>query len=239
MHRFTVRLVLLLWNLGLWSLPEGRVVVAFAPETRRTTHATRGRIAYNGCTATTTTTTTTTASSLLLLLLRPESQRPDGDDDDEEEPEIIRQMSTIKIDDGGSDLTDRFKYKVRALMGNFDPPDADRDTEDHAGNILGAMLTFPTVYTFHAVGKHAAGDVTARRDFVRSVRRTVRRGAGLRDRDGDDGDDDDDDKSLRVDVVPRSSKFVKVSVSVTVESGAMVSEIYRELGALTDCVMQF
>ena len=38
-------------------------------------------------------------------------------DDDEEEGEI--QMSTVRIDDGGSDLTDRFKYKVNALMGAF------------------------------------------------------------------------------------------------------------------------
>ena len=36
----------------------------------------------------------------------------------EEEP-IIK--STVKIDDHGSDLTNRFKYKVNALMGVFDP----------------------------------------------------------------------------------------------------------------------
>ena len=33
---------------------------------------------------------------------------------EEEEEEL--QMSTVRIDDGGSDLTDRFKYKVRLVL---------------------------------------------------------------------------------------------------------------------------
>ena len=50
----------------------------------------------------------------------------------EEEP-IAK--AVIKMDDGGSDLTNRFKYKVNALMGVFDPKDGV-DDERQDGNIL-------------------------------------------------------------------------------------------------------
>lgn len=52
------------------------------------------------------------------------SQSPDdGDgnrsDGEEEEEEEVLPESVIRVDDGGSDLTDRFKYKVRefAILG--------------------------------------------------------------------------------------------------------------------------
>ena len=43
--------------------------------------------------------------------------------------------SVIRIDDHGSNLTDRFKYKVNALMGTFDPR-SGVDDERQEGNIL-------------------------------------------------------------------------------------------------------
>ena len=43
--------------------------------------------------------------------------------------------SVIRIDDHGSNLTDRFKYKVNALMGTFDPQ-SGADDERQEGNIL-------------------------------------------------------------------------------------------------------
>ena len=137
------------------------------------------------------------------------------------------QSGTVKIDDGGSDLTDRFKYKVQALMGNFDPADTTKDTEKHSGNILSAVMSFPTTYTFHAVGRKDSDDES--NEFAETVQRVIREGAGLRD----------DDDRPEVSIVPRGSKFVKVSVTVTVETGAMVTEIYEQLGALPECVMQF
>ena len=73
---------------------------------------------------------------------------PAGDD---EGP--IFSEATVKIDDGGSDLNDRFKYKVNALMGTYDPQNTEIDNESHNGNILNAMLNFPTDYTFNIVGK--------------------------------------------------------------------------------------
>lgn len=39
-------------------------------------------------------------------------QRHSSQDDDAHEEEIRIDQSTVRIDDGGSDLTDRFKYKV-------------------------------------------------------------------------------------------------------------------------------
>lgn len=45
------------------------------------------------------------------------------------------QVGEVKIDDGGSNLTDRFKYKVNALMGVFDPQ-GGADDERQDGNIL-------------------------------------------------------------------------------------------------------
>jgi hypothetical protein len=41
-----------------------------------------------------------------------------NDDDDIDDMPIIAQ-STVKIDDGGSDLTNRFKYKVRNIRFEF------------------------------------------------------------------------------------------------------------------------
>ena len=92
-----------------------------------------------------------------------DGESPENDDN-------INVKTTIKINDGGSDLTDRFKYKVgennfyinaeiaqnkisnfaphlsqvNALMGVFDPQ--GEDTNQQNGNILNAMLSFPVNY---------------------------------------------------------------------------------------------
>jgi hypothetical protein len=56
-----------------------------------------------------------------------------NDDDDESEQPIVE--TTVRIDDGGSNLTNRFKYKMHALMGTFDPKTGE-DDERQGGNIL-------------------------------------------------------------------------------------------------------
>jgi hypothetical protein len=61
-----------------------------------------------------------------------EETAPEGEDSDDSEPIF---ETTVRIDDGGSNLTDRFKYKVNALMGTFDPQ-TDNDDERQDGNIL-------------------------------------------------------------------------------------------------------
>lgn len=119
-------------------------------------------------------------------------------------------------------------------MGNFDPSDASQDTEENAGNILSAMMNFPAEYTFHVVGKPTTATTTgddATDAFVRAVQTRVREGSRHHD--------DDDDVPLETTVIPRGTRFVKVSVSVTVKSGETISEIYEALGALPECVMQF
>ena len=50
--------------------------------------------------------------SLPTRLYTATSSNDDEDDNNNCEEAVI---STVKIDDGGSDLTDRFKYKVQAL----------------------------------------------------------------------------------------------------------------------------
>jgi hypothetical protein len=67
------------------------------------------------------------------VVLMSESDESGQDNQEGEEEPIVQ--ATVKIDDGGSNLTNRFKYKVNALMGVFDPQDGD-DDERQEGNIL-------------------------------------------------------------------------------------------------------
>mmetsp|Transcript_10728 Transcript_10728/g.23768 ORF Transcript_10728/g.23768 Transcript_10728/m.23768 type:complete len:199 (+) Transcript_10728:177-773(+) len=133
-------------------------------------------------------------------------------------------ISTVTIDDGGSDLTDRFKYKVHALMGTYDPVPGAVDDENQAGNIIGALLEFPTEYTFTVVGKtveDSAGDA-----YVNEVKSALSSILGS-------------DAKTEMRVVPRGKKFTRVSAKVTVESASIISSIYEELGALEATVMKF
>jgi hypothetical protein len=74
------------------------------------------------------------------------SQEDESSSDDESEQPLIE--TTVRIDDGGSNLTNRFKYKMHALMGTFDPKTGE-DDERQGGNILDG--TFATIYVtvFH------------------------------------------------------------------------------------------
>ena len=65
--------------------------------------------------------------------------------------------STADMDDVNA-MTDRFKYKVHALMGDYDPVDSVRDDEYQNGNILRAFVKFPTRHTFTVIGKTTAED---------------------------------------------------------------------------------
>jgi putative lipoic acid-binding regulatory protein len=126
--------------------------------------------------------------------------------------------ATIRIGNGGSDLTDRFKYKVNALMGVFDPP-ADQDNERASGHILNAMLSFPTRYTFHVVGR---GDAAA---FTESVRDAVQSVTG--------------DDQVVMQVTPRGAKFTKIAIEASVYNSNMITNVYEQLGALGQTVMRF
>ncbi|KAL7524582.1 hypothetical protein ACHAWF_001004 [Thalassiosira exigua] len=133
------------------------------------------------------------------------------------------------MDDGGSDLTDRFKYKVHALMGSFDPPSGVTDDEDQTGNIVGAMLQFPTEYTFSVVGR-TAGDVGECDDsdegYASEVKTVLASVLGH-------------DAKIEMRVVPRGKKFTRVTAKVTVESASVIRSIFEDLDALDGTIMKF
>eukprot|EP00980_Cylindrotheca_fusiformis_P017902 scaffold5682_cov140-Cylindrotheca_fusiformis.AAC.13 len=142
------------------------------------------------------------------------------DDMSEDSPQIAK--ATVKIDDGGSDLTDRFKWKVNALMGVFDPQDgADDDRQE--GNILNAMLNFPVRYTFNIVGR-TTGDSIVKDEYVEAVKTVVSATAG-------------DDIACKI--TPRGKNFTKVQCEVEVQNAGMISTIYEELEKIEQTVMRF
>jgi putative lipoic acid-binding regulatory protein len=154
------------------------------------------------------------------LSMTTENDGDDSDDVNEEDPPIAK--ATVKIDDGGSDLTDRFKWKVNALMGVFDPQDgADDDRQE--GNILNAILNFPVRYTFNIVGR-TSGDSTVQDDFVEAVKKIVM---------ATSGDD------IACQITPRGKNFTKVQCEAEVQNAAMINTIYEELEKLERTVMRF
>ena len=155
---------------------------------------------------------------------------PQEDNEDDENQSIgeeegpIFSDATVKIDDGGSDLTDRFKYKVNALMGTYDPQNTELDNESQNGNILNAMLNFPTDYTFNIVGK-TGGNGKDEEAYVDLVQQAVRLGSGITEMD--------------YVATPRGKNFTKVQVTVKMESAAMINSVYQELANLEMTVMRF
>lgn len=131
--------------------------------------------------------------------------------------------SLVTIDDGGSDLTDRFKYKVHALMGTYDAPLGVVDDENQMGNILDKMLQFPTKYTFSVVGKT---ENMSHGDYSNEVELALTSVLGSR-------------LQVEMTVVPRGKKFTKVTATVTVDSASVISFIYDKLDALDATVMKF
>ncbi|KAK1747352.1 hypothetical protein QTG54_001315 [Skeletonema marinoi] len=139
--------------------------------------------------------------------------------------ETMISPASVTMDDGGSDLTDRFKYKVHALMGTYDLPEGKVDDENQTGNILGQLLQFPTEYTFTVVGKKAETEDPCD-NYERKVRAVVESALG-------------EAANIEMRVTPRGKRFTKVSLKVTVESAAIIAAIYEELGALDATVMKF
>ena len=145
----------------------------------------------------------------------------DSNNEEEDNDEPIAK-AVIKMDDGGSDLTDRFKYKVNALMGVFDPEEGKTDEEGQL-NVLNAMLNFPVRYTFNIVGK-TSGDTTIQEEYIEDVKKIVMETAG-------------DDIACKI--TPRGKNFTKVQCEVEVQNSAMISTIYDELDKLERTMMRF
>ena len=142
-------------------------------------------------------------------------------DSDEKLPSNV---SVIKVDDHGSDLTDRFKYKVNALMGTFDPPNSEIDDENQNGNILSAMLFFPTQYTFNVVGKTSGSDDEVS-SFIDKVNNIVSSGSG------------DPKDEMKCETKARGKNYTKVSITAMVDSADIINNIYEELSSIS--VMRF
>ena len=147
------------------------------------------------------------------------------DDQDDNIDDIPTLDVKVNQDD---DLSDRFKYKVQALMGAFDPSDPSADTEDNNCNIYNALLQFPVIHTFTVVGRRNISSTDSQTDpFVAAVQALVLEETGeLEDR-------------VTIQTTPRGSKFLKVTISVPIQSAQMMSAIYDKLKVLEGCVMQF
>ena len=107
-------------------------------------------------------------------------------------------------------------------MGTYDPPPSAVDDETQTGNIAGALLHFPAEHTFTAVGKTSRGEA-----YAAEVEHAIAAVLGT------------DAAGLDARVVPRGEKFARVSVTVEVESAALLSAVYEALGALEATVMKF
>ena len=116
-----------------------------------------------------------------------------------------------------------------ALMGTYDAPTGTVDDENGTGNIIGALLQFPTDYTFSVVGKNnqqlddenEAGDAYA--NEVKSILLQIL----------------GSDAQIEMRVVPRGKKFTRVTVKVNVDSQSIINNVYEELGSLESTVMKF
>jgi putative lipoic acid-binding regulatory protein len=149
-----------------------------------------------------------------------------GDDSDvtADADEPVFAQSTVRIDDGGSNMTDRFKYSVNALMGTYDPQ-VGVDDERQAGNILNAMLNFPTEFMFNAVGR-TNGDDSLKEEYAEQVKKIVTSLSG-------------DDDHFQCQVTPRGKSFTRVSIQVQVDSAAVINSIYNELDKIEMTVFKY
>ena len=134
-------------------------------------------------------------------------------------------------------------------MGTFDPIGGAVDDENQSGNILNAMLTFPTRFSFNVVGR-TGGDPEIEKKYIDDVKAIVNGGTisyDETDKDTDDEvtnlsneiDDENINQGVTYDIVPRGKNFVKVSVHATVESAAMINTIYESLASMELTTMSF
>jgi putative lipoic acid-binding regulatory protein len=166
------------------------------------------------------------ASPAVKNIKRPSQRLHSNFNNEEQNDETsIVPPAVVTIDDGddGSDLTDRFKYKVHALMGTYDAPSGVVDDENQMGNILDKMLQFPTKYTFSVVGKT---ENINHGDYANEVELALISVLGC-------------NAQVEMMVVPRGKKFTKVTATVTVDSASVISYIYEKLEALDATVMKF
>jgi putative lipoic acid-binding regulatory protein len=108
-------------------------------------------------------------------------------------------------------------------MGDFDPPSPDTDNENVDGNILSAILNFPCKYDFNVVGKTVSDDSSE--TYASVVQRIVRENTG--------------DEKIQCRIKPRGQNYVKLTLTATVESSAMISTVLNQIAELDQTVMRF
>ena len=109
-------------------------------------------------------------------------------------------------------------------MGTYDPVGIDDDQQ--TANIVGALLQFPTSYTFTVVGKNSEENENNGDEYANSIKSIVESILG-------------NDTQIEMRVVPRGNKFTKVTITADVESQGMITNIYDELDSLDATVMKF
>ena len=139
----------------------------------------------------------------------------------DEEPPL--QTTKVTLNDGGSDLSERFKYKVNALMGTYDPK-VGTDDEYQFGNIISALLNFPTKFTFNVVGRTNGNDVDSV-EYEKVIKQIVASISG--------------DLEMECSVKPRGKSFTRVSITVSVESAGMIKANYSALDDMETTVMMY
>jgi putative lipoic acid-binding regulatory protein len=192
-----------------------------------------------------TTTTTTNAgnkwpssSTTLRNIAQSATNAVDGEDIVDLDGGNEHPIDPSKISSSSSEYqepTDRFKYKVHALMGTYDPAEGEVDDEGQDGNILKAMLSFPTQYVFHVVGRKNQPSTNDDDDddnnnnddddYASSVRKIIYETTG--------------DDNIECEIIPRGKRFIKVQCEAKVESATMINTIYNALGQMESTVMKF
>ena len=142
--------------------------------------------------------------------------------EDQEEIPIL-QPGKVSLDNDGSAMTDRFKYKVNALMGTYDPK-VGTDDEKQFGNIIGALMDFPAKFAFSVVGRTNGKDEDAL-IYGQVAKQIVKSISG--------------DSEMECLVSPRGKSFTRLSITTMVESAGMIKAIYDALDAVEATVMKY
>lgn len=109
-------------------------------------------------------------------------------------------------------------------MGDYDPPTPDTNNERIDGNILSALLNFPCKYDFNVVGKADVGSLAAD-EYANQVQKIISGSTG--------------DENVLCRMKPRGRKYIKLTLTATVESSAMITDIFNQISDLENTVMRF
>ncbi|KAK9909313.1 hypothetical protein WJX75_000393 [Coccomyxa subellipsoidea] len=116
----------------------------------------------------------------------------------------------------------RFDVAVRALRGDFDPPQDVENTERCDNILIGALKQFPLTYTFNVVLKGGQDPEEMKRfvsDTLMSVSGSSYHECQLSER--------------------LNGKYVSVKVSACMQSPDMIASVFQELGKDPRVVMKY